>query len=202
MEAVPLAYDRCYPFRCRIGYTRGANRSSINFKESYKCPTWTAITMCFSEARIDRKLTGILGFLGSIFCFAQYISSPIFGSLSDVYGRKSLLIISICGSLLSYYLWAVADTFAIFLLSRLIGGLSKASISIAIVIVSDVCSVETRGRGMVSGSEIKVEDVGIRGRSLFDRLYSGASHRRLFFVEQFHRVWYNAGEFGNFINDI
>lgn len=47
-------------------------------------------------------------------------------------------------------LWSVADNFSIFVLSRIIGGLSKASISVAIAIVTDLCPLERRGRGMVS----------------------------------------------------
>uniref|UniRef100_A0A7E4ZY20 MFS domain-containing protein n=1 Tax=Panagrellus redivivus TaxID=6233 RepID=A0A7E4ZY20_PANRE len=88
------------------------------------------------------------GVLGSLFSFLQYLSSPILGSLSDVYGRKPILFIATLGSLFSYYVWSISDTFAIFLVSRVIGGFSKASVSIATAVVSDLCTIDQRGRGM------------------------------------------------------
>ncbi|TMS36950.1 hypothetical protein L596_003995 [Steinernema carpocapsae] len=42
------------------------------------------------------------GLLGSIFSALQFISSPLLGALSDVYGRKPVLILSVCGTLVSY----------------------------------------------------------------------------------------------------
>uniref|UniRef100_A0AC34Q5I7 Major facilitator superfamily (MFS) profile domain-containing protein n=1 Tax=Panagrolaimus sp. JU765 TaxID=591449 RepID=A0AC34Q5I7_9BILA len=97
-------------------------------------------------ARYNNVFLG--GILGSLFSLLQYVSSPIFGALSDNYGRKPLLLISAIGSLFSYYLWSVSTTFWMFVISRVVGGLSKASVTIAIAIVSDLCPNEQRGRGM------------------------------------------------------
>uniref|UniRef100_A0AC35GA01 Major facilitator superfamily (MFS) profile domain-containing protein n=1 Tax=Panagrolaimus sp. PS1159 TaxID=55785 RepID=A0AC35GA01_9BILA len=88
------------------------------------------------------------GVLGSLFSFLQYLSSPFLGALSDVYGRKPILLASIIGSLISYYIWSISTTFSIFVLSRIVGGLSKASVSISTAIVSDLCTTAQRGRGM------------------------------------------------------
>uniref|UniRef100_F1L7D4 Major facilitator superfamily domain-containing protein 10 n=1 Tax=Ascaris suum TaxID=6253 RepID=F1L7D4_ASCSU len=88
------------------------------------------------------------GILGSLFSALQFLSSPLLGALSDVYGRKPLLLLSIFGSLLSYFIWSQASTFSIFVLSRIIGGLSRASISIATAIISDIYPEEQIGKGM------------------------------------------------------
>ncbi|KAL3125428.1 hypothetical protein niasHT_009877 [Heterodera trifolii] len=89
------------------------------------------------------------GILGSLFSFLQFLSSPIFGSLSDLHGRKSLLLVAVIGSLISYCLWSLSsESFSIFFVSRLIGGLSKASVSVAIAIVTDIMPTEERGKGM------------------------------------------------------
>ena len=45
------------------------------------------------------------GFLGSLFAFLQFIVSPLIGKLSDQYGRKAILIISVIGNLLSSFIW-------------------------------------------------------------------------------------------------
>ncbi|KAI6176581.1 hypothetical protein M3Y97_00813800 [Aphelenchoides bicaudatus] len=85
------------------------------------------------------------GIVGSLFSFLQYLSSPIFGSLSDVYGRKPVLLLSVLGSLASYWLWSISSSFTVFTLSRIIGGLSKASVGIGIAVITDVCPIAKRG---------------------------------------------------------
>ncbi|KRZ42512.1 Major facilitator superfamily domain-containing protein 10 [Trichinella pseudospiralis] len=88
------------------------------------------------------------GALGSLFSGLQFISSPWFGAMSDAYGRKRMLLISLAGTFTSYLLWSCASSFGIFMLSRIIGGLSKASTSISIAIVADLFPPEERGKGM------------------------------------------------------
>ena len=88
------------------------------------------------------------GLLGSLFSMLQFLASPVIGSLSDVYGRRPLLLLTTVGLLLSYGLWALSSSFALFVLSRVIGGLSKGNISLATAIVSDVSSERNRGKAM------------------------------------------------------
>jgi len=54
------------------------------------------------------------------------------------------------GLAISYGLWAVASNFFIFIIARIIGGVSKGNISLAVAIIADVLPVESRGFGMVS----------------------------------------------------
>ncbi|XP_055677023.1 major facilitator superfamily domain-containing protein 10 [Lutzomyia longipalpis] len=88
------------------------------------------------------------GFLGSMFSFLQFVASPIVGALSDVYGRKRIMIICMIGIALSYLLWAVSSNFAIFVIARFVGGLSKGNISLAMAIITDVSNSKSRGKGM------------------------------------------------------
>lgn len=48
----------------------------------------------------------------------------------------------------SHLLWLVAASFPIFILSRIVGGLSRANVSISTTIVSDDCPAEMRPKGM------------------------------------------------------
>lgn len=52
------------------------------------------------------------------------------------------------GIALSYLLWALSSNFAVFVLARLIGGLSKGNISMAMSIITDVSSPRRRSRAM------------------------------------------------------
>ncbi|KRT83438.1 membrane transporter, partial [Oryctes borbonicus] len=88
------------------------------------------------------------GFLGSMFSFLQFIASPIVGGISDVVGRKRMMIICLVGIMLSYILWALSTNFAIFILARFLGGISKGNVSLSMAIITDVSSMKTRGVGM------------------------------------------------------
>jgi MFS family permease len=75
----------------------------------------------------DEQFNSVLfgGLLGSLFSFLQFVASPLVGGLSDHFGRRPLLLLSTAGVALSYALWANASTFGLFVLARIIGGLSK-----------------------------------------------------------------------------
>ncbi|XP_037730603.1 major facilitator superfamily domain-containing protein 10 [Drosophila subpulchrella] len=88
------------------------------------------------------------GFLGSMFSFLQFVASPIVGGLSDYYGRKPVLLVCASGIALSYLIWACSSNFALFVLARFVGGISKGNISLCMSVITDVSSVKTRGRGM------------------------------------------------------
>lgn len=88
------------------------------------------------------------GFLGSMFSFLQFVASPIVGGLSDYYGRKPVLLVCATGIALSYLIWACSSNFALFVLARFVGGISKGNISLCMSVITDVSSVKTRGRGM------------------------------------------------------
>lgn len=91
----------------------------------------------------------LAGILGSWFSLLQFISSPILGAISDKVGRKPILILSMLGSVFSYVIWyASSKNFALFILSRTLGGLSKANVGLSLAIISDVSNDESRGKGM------------------------------------------------------
>lgn len=88
-----------------------------------------------------------------MYSFLQFLGSPIVGALSDVYGRKPLMILCLTGIALSYLLWALSSNFGLFILARILGGISKGNVSLSMAIISDVTSPATRGRAMVSRAE-------------------------------------------------
>ncbi|XP_034939788.1 major facilitator superfamily domain-containing protein 10 isoform X2 [Chelonus insularis] len=88
------------------------------------------------------------GFLGSMYSFLQFLGMPIIGALSDIYGRKPLMILCLSGVAFSYLLWAVSQNFAIFVIARFFGGISKGNISLSMAIITDVTTPKTRGKSM------------------------------------------------------
>lgn len=97
----------------------------------------------------DRFISVLFGgFLGSMFSFLQFLASPIVGGLSDVYGRKPILMLCTTGIVASYLLWAYSLSFELFVLARFVGGLSKGNISLCMAIITDNTNQNTRGKGM------------------------------------------------------
>nr|CAG4634929.1 EOG090X09U7 [Alona affinis] len=96
--------------------------------------------------RFNSVLTG--GVLGSLFSFLQFLASPLAGCLSDRFGRKPALLVSMGGIAASYALWVVADSFAAFVLARAVGGISKANVSLATAVMADVTDATTRAKAM------------------------------------------------------
>lgn len=97
-----------------------------------------------------KKIYLVAGFLGSLYSFLQFLGSPMVGALSDIYGRKPMMIICLTGISLSYLLWAFSSNFGLFILARIIGGISKGNVSLSMAIISDVTSPATRGKAMVT----------------------------------------------------
>ncbi len=88
------------------------------------------------------------GALGSVYALLQFVCAPILGSLSDRFGRKPILLVSIAGLAVSYALWFVAGTFTILVLARMVGGMMSGNISTATAVVADVTGAKQRSKGM------------------------------------------------------
>jgi MFS family permease len=88
------------------------------------------------------------GVLASLFSLLQFVCSPILGSLSDRFGRKPILLISIAGIAISYGMWFFAGAFWLLCLSRIVGGLMSGNISTATAVVADVTDQKNRSKGM------------------------------------------------------
>ncbi|KAJ7129548.1 major facilitator superfamily domain-containing protein [Mycena epipterygia] len=88
------------------------------------------------------------GLMGSVFSTLQFLVSPKIGSLSDRYGRKRVLLITMIGNILSAVLWIQSTTFASYMLSRVVGGLSEGNVQLAIAILSDVTTPANRSKAL------------------------------------------------------
>ena len=86
--------------------------------------------------------------MGSLFSFLQAIASPIIGTLSDRYGRRTALLWSMAGNIASVALWVAATDFRTFLASRVVGGLSEGNVQLATAMAADISDDKQRGATM------------------------------------------------------
>ncbi len=86
------------------------------------------------------------GLLFALFSICQFISTPIIGRLSDKYGRRPMLLLSISGTALSFFIMAFAPNALFLFLSRALDGLTAGNIPVAFAVISDSTKPENRAK--------------------------------------------------------
>ena len=99
----------------------------------------------------------LLGFLIASYPLAQFFGAPILGALSDRYGRKKLLALSLFGTVLGYLLFATAiieQNIYLLFFSRILDGCTGGNISIAFSAIADLSDEKTKARnfGMIGAA--------------------------------------------------
>jgi MFS family permease len=96
----------------------------------------------------------IVGALISVYALCQLIAGPVVGTLSDRYGRKSVLIASQLGSLVGFVLLASAGSLMLVFLARIVDGLTSGNISVAHAYAAKHSAPSTRKQalGTTSGA--------------------------------------------------
>lgn len=94
-----------------------------------------------------------IGLIAGIFSLMQFFFTPVWGSLSDRFGRKPILIISLIGSVVSNILLGlvfsgVISSALMLFIARAFAGIFAANISAATAVISDVTTAQDRTRGM------------------------------------------------------
>ena len=87
-----------------------------------------------------------LGLLTATFSIAQFFATPLLGALSDKYGRKPLLAISLAGTCISFLMFAEARSIVILFAARLLDGITGGNVSVAQAMVSDTSTPENRAK--------------------------------------------------------
>ena len=88
----------------------------------------------------------ILGILTASFSIAQFFATPVLGSLSDKWGRKPILVISLAGTFVSFVLFAEARSLIMLFAARILDGLTGGNVSVAQAMVSDTATPEDRAK--------------------------------------------------------
>ena len=87
-----------------------------------------------------------LGWLTAAFSIAQFFATPVLGDLSDKYGRKPLLAISLLGTCISFLLFAEARGIVMLFVARILDGITGGNVSVAQAMVSDTSTPQNRAK--------------------------------------------------------
>lgn len=118
--------------------------------------------------------------LMSVFAACTFFAAPALGALSDRYGRKKILVISLFGSVIGYVLFGIGGSLWILFLGRIIDGLTTGNISTLFAYVSD--STEPKGRAKWFGYISSAMGIGKLGGPALGGLLGSITLGLPFFV--------------------
>lgn len=86
------------------------------------------------------------GWIAFAYAITQFIFAPIIGNLSDKFGRRPIILISLFAFGLDYILLALAPNITWLFIGRIISGISGASITTASAYIADVSTPDNRAK--------------------------------------------------------
>jgi multidrug resistance protein len=90
----------------------------------------------------------VMAWLGSSFLIAQLVSAPLWGRVSDRYGRKPALLCGLGASAIAYVVFAYADSLWLLFVSRIVQGAGGGTVGVIQAYVSDVVEPKNRAKGL------------------------------------------------------
>lgn len=102
----------------------------------------------------EKAVTEYFGYFISVYALMQFLASPLLGALSDLFGRRPVLLISLLMASLDYLLMAFAPSLSWLFLGRTISGLTGASITVCMAYVADISDENNRSSnyGLMGGA--------------------------------------------------
>ena len=88
------------------------------------------------------------GILIASYAVMQLIGAPILGRLSDRFGRRPVLLLSVFGTFLGFLLLGFANALWMLFVSRIIDGITGGNLSVAQAYISDVTDEKSRSKGL------------------------------------------------------
>ena len=90
----------------------------------------------------------VIGWLVASYSIMQFISTPVLGHLSDKYGRRPILFISLLGTSAAALITGLSHTLALLFFGRIFDGVTGGNISTAQAYIADVTTLKNRAKGM------------------------------------------------------
>jgi DHA1 family tetracycline resistance protein-like MFS transporter len=90
----------------------------------------------------------VIGWLVASYSIMQFVSTPILGHLSDKYGRRPILFVSLLGTSAAALITGLSNTLFLLFFGRIFDGVTGGNISTAQAYIADVTTIENRAKGM------------------------------------------------------
>jgi len=86
--------------------------------------------------------------LSASYSLMQFLFTPIWGRLSDRYGRRPLIMISLAGSCLGFLIFGLASSIGVLFFGRIVAGIAGAIIPTTQAYIADITPPSERAKGM------------------------------------------------------
>src|ERR1043166_10168541 len=102
----------------------------------------------YAEGTAFNATPRMVGLLFASYSIMQLIFSPVLGRLSDKYGRRPVLLLSIIGTGIGFLILGLAKTVLLLFVGRILDGITGGNISTAQAYIADITTKENRAKGM------------------------------------------------------
>jgi DHA1 family tetracycline resistance protein-like MFS transporter len=92
------------------------------------------------------EVATLLGIMLALYSACQFLFSPILGVLSDRFGRRPVLLLSLAGAAIDYLIMAFAPQLWMLVLGRAVAGITSANMAVATAYITDISTEEERAR--------------------------------------------------------
>lgn len=92
------------------------------------------------------EVATLLGVMLALYSACQFLFSPILGVLSDRFGRRPVLLISLAGAAIDYLIMALAPELWMLVLGRAVSGATSANMAVATAYITDISSEGERAK--------------------------------------------------------
>lgn len=86
------------------------------------------------------------GILATVFAVMQFLCGPLLGSLSDRYGRRPVLLVSLAVMSADYVIMALANSMWLLVVGRIIAGITAATYATALAYMADTSKPEDKAK--------------------------------------------------------
>lgn len=91
-------------------------------------------------------ISTLYGVILAAYAAMQFLCSPLLGLLSDRFGRRPVLIVSLLGATVDYLIMALTPSLAVLVIGRLVAGITSANMSVAGAYIADVTDEKNRAQ--------------------------------------------------------
>jgi DHA1 family tetracycline resistance protein-like MFS transporter len=92
------------------------------------------------------EISAMFGAMLAAYAFMQFVFAPVLGVLSDRYGRRPILLLSLAGSAIDYLVMAFTPYLWLLFAGRAMGGLTAANMAVATAYITDITPEAGRAR--------------------------------------------------------
>jgi DHA1 family tetracycline resistance protein-like MFS transporter len=141
------------------------------------------------------EVATLFGLMLALYSAMQFLFSPVLGVLSDRYGRRPVLLLSLAGAAVDYLIMAFAPELWMLVLGRAIAGVTSANMAVATAYITDISAEEERakrfgyfhamfGIGFIIGPVLGgiLGDVWVRAPFIAAALFNGVNLALAWFV--------------------